>query len=652
MTGFFEHQDRARRNTRWLLVLMALGVVGMGAALFAVLSLGEPLILAQQNRIAGRPLHFDGLLLVGCVAGTALIVALASGVRLAQLRGGGRQVAEMLGGRLVSGAPRDALERRLLNVVEEMAIASGVPVPEVFVLDGEAGINALAAGLGFEDAAIAVTRGCLETLSRDELQGVIAHEFSHVLNGDMRLNMQLMGVVFGIVCIGLLGRILMRSMEAKGRSNRNSAAGIAAAGLCVYLIGLVGELCGKLIKAAVSRQREFLADASAVQFTRNPAGIAGALKKIGGYASGSRVATARAEEASHFFFGEIHRSLVGASPFATHPSLALRIRRLDPSFDGTFAPVRSAGSAPGSEAVAGLAELGEAVGFAGRRDAPAGAVRPRSRPGAEWVREQVGTTSAQALADSRALLDGLPDELVQAAQSPFAASAAVYALLLSSESGVQAMQRERLDALAGRALRDEALRLLPALRALPARSRLPLAELCAPALRQLSQTQRQAFTRSIDALIEADRELSTFEYVLAQSLRRRLDAERPRERAVVRRARLPALQVQAQLLLSLLAHAGAHEPGAAERAFAAGATRLLQRQGLRLSFGAAPRLEGLGRALGELAGLVPEDAALLVEACAHTVLEDRRVDDDEVSLLRVICEALGCPLPLPVVQAG
>src|SRR6266480_2477874 len=256
--------------------------------------------------------------------GTLGIIGAGSFFKTLSLARGGRAVAELLDGRLVNPNSTDAHERKLLNVVEEMSIASGVPVPQVYVMDGEAGINAFAAGHSASDAAISVTRGYMKMPSRDELQGVIGHEFSHILNGDMRVNLRLMGLVFGILCLTVIGRILIRT---SGRKNP-----LPLLGLALIIIGWAGVFFGRLIQAAVSRQREVLADASAVQFTRNPSGLAGALKKIGGLTDGSRINSPHAEEASHLFFA----NGLGNSFFATHPPLVERIRALDPSFDGRF----------------------------------------------------------------------------------------------------------------------------------------------------------------------------------------------------------------------------------------------------------------------------------------------------------------------------
>jgi Zn-dependent protease with chaperone function len=641
MTNFFEHQDRARRNTRVLVWLMALAVLVMSLSIYAlamVLELWSASRGLDQNSLP--PQLFQPRMLFMCLGGTAAVVAVASFSRTLSLRGGGAQIAEMLGGRLVSGNPRDSLEKRLLNVVEEMSIAAGVPVPQVFVLDDEAGINAFAAGFSTDDAAIAVTRACLEKLTRDELQGVIAHEFSHVLNGDMRLNIRLMGTVFGIVCIGLLGRLLMRMASTSRVSSRRDSGGPAAAffvlGIGVFLIGTFGELFGKLIKAAISRQREFLADASAVQFTRNPDGIAGALKKIGGYVNGASITSSNADEASHFFFGDIHTRLFASSPFATHPALAERIARVDPSFHGEFPAVPEGIAQPDDSAVSAFAG-GAARAASGR---PAAGVTQ-----AEHIIAQVGTATPRALANGKKALDSLSSTLREAAQSPFSACGIVYALLFSDQPAVREMQRKQLDKLAGARLHAEALRMLPHVYALSRRDRLPLVELLAPALRQLSSDQRATFTLAVQALIDADDAVSIFEYVLAETLRTRLSAERSaEERSQIRHRALVAVRLELELLLSLLAHAGDVDGNGASVAFTAGAARLGRLQIKLLEPG--PRLlNGLGPALAELSALTPVLAAQVVDACVNAVVADRRITDDEATLLRSVCDALGAPLP-------
>ncbi len=338
--NFFQHQEAARRKTGLLVVLF---IVAVALIILAVYAAALAFYLTQMRGLEGtaRSWWVPGVFFPVAIA-TVILVSLGSLYKIATLRGGGAVVASQLGGSKISPSTQKLNERVLLNVVEEMAIASGVPVPEVYLLDKEKGINAFAAGFTPDDAVIGVTRGCLETLSRDELQGVIAHEFSHILHGDMRLNLRLIGILHGILLLALIGEMLLRSMRYS-RDSKKGGAGIALAGLALFVIGYVGLFFGKLIKSAVSRQREYLADAAAVQFTRNPGGLGGALKRIGGLAHGSRITEANPETASHLFFGNALRaSLLGL--MSTHPPLDVRIKRIEPSFDGRFPQVTPCGT--------------------------------------------------------------------------------------------------------------------------------------------------------------------------------------------------------------------------------------------------------------------------------------------------------------------
>jgi Zn-dependent protease with chaperone function len=268
-----------------------------------------------------------GLLIfwTGCVL---TVIGGSSLYRTALLSGGGAVVALGTGAERVHADTTDADRKRLLDVVEEMAIAAGLPVPQVYVLAGESGINAFAAGHAPGDAAITVTAGCLRLLDRSELQGVIAHEFSHIVNGDMRLGVRLMGLLFGLTVVATIARWLLRGIPRGGdRRGGGAVAAVMLAAVVVYVLGYIGLFFGRLIQAAVARRREALADAAAVQFTRDTRGLRGALVKIGAGA-GSRLIDADADEVAHMLFAPGMPRL-----FATHPPLLTRIRELDPHFD-------------------------------------------------------------------------------------------------------------------------------------------------------------------------------------------------------------------------------------------------------------------------------------------------------------------------------
>ena len=349
---FFQRQDHARRKSTLLIAYFVLAVVTIALAMYLAACFITPMLSPDTNSGDSRSTRstqsreitlWQPQLLLWVGGGTLLVIGLGSLYKIIELRGGGATIANMLGGRLIQPNTNDPGERRLMNVIQEMALASGTPVPPVYVLEEEKGINAFAAGYTPADAVIGVNRGTIDYLSRDELQGVIAHEFSHILNGDMRTNIHLMGVLHGILLIAVIGFYALRfgglSSGRSSNNKNNSAAYIMLVGVAALIIGAIGLFFARLIKATLSRQREYLADASAVQFTRNPAGISGALKKIGGLANGSRVLSAESESASHMFFGNARRESSFIS-FSTHPPLGERIRRLDPSFEGKFPEVK------------------------------------------------------------------------------------------------------------------------------------------------------------------------------------------------------------------------------------------------------------------------------------------------------------------------
>ena len=645
MTDFFQHQDAARRRTALLVVYFLLAVLGLVAFIYLLCwgvfthGAGEPVALWQP-----------GLLLLVSV-GVTLVVGLASLAKVFELASGGKAVALMVGGKEIVGTSRQPRHRRLLNVVEEMAIAAGVPVPPVYVLD-EAGINAFAAGYAPGDAVVAVSKGCLKYLTRDELQGVVAHEFSHILNGDMRLNIRLIGLIAGIMALSIIGRVLM---EASGRSStsssssskKDSGAAILVLGLGLFLLGLVGAFFGRLIQAAVSRQREYLADASAVQFTRNPDGIAGALKKIGGLKEGSRIDNPRADEVSHMFIADAFFGRRYTDLLATHPPLDDRIRRLDPTFAGEYPEVTSVavdreeeleGPKPGRipPIVPGLPNL------------------PGLPPAilAESAVQQVGRLTPNDIAHAQALHAAIPDLLRAAAQEPFGARPLVYALLLDPKQEVREIQVMRLKTEVPQADFAETLRLEPAVQSLPDALRLPLIDLAMPALRQMSPAQHQTFRRLVESLMSADQRLSLFEYTLRCVLQRHLDAQfgQRRPAAPVQNSPLtPADQLAT--VLSLLAWEGQPEPDQAAAAFDAG---MCAYAGGNHPYRLPPRgecsLAGFDAALQALDQARPAVKRRVLTACAVCILADRNVTVREAELLRAIGDTLGCPLPPLVVE--
>ncbi len=618
---FFESQERAKRNTGVLVALFVVGVVATVASVHLLLSF-------TVGR--GNPLDPRMLLLAGGSVGAVVLVGTL--VKQVQMSHGGRAVAEALGGRMIDPGSRDPSERKILNIVEEMAIASGMPVPPVYVMDDDA-INAFAAGNSPKDAVIGVTAGCIRELDRDELQGVVAHEFSHVFHQDMRLNMRLVAWLGGIFAISMVGRVILRSMRGarSSRGKDNGAAAAAMLGIGLFLIGIVGYFFGRVIQSAVSRQREYLADASAVQYTRNPEGIAGALERIGRSAAGSRVSAPAAAEFSHFFFADGVAAL-----FSTHPPLEERIRRIRglrlPA--GTGAPV-AIGAAPGGGTPARTAPApGAAAAFAG---ATVEADRVRT------ARAEIGSLDPTRIEAARSLVGSIDPRMLAAAHEPFDARAAVVRLLLSADLG------ERMRQLAIVRANDrglaEAAGALAGCTVRPA-DRLPILELCAPSIAMLAPAQYAAFRVSLAQLMAADGELDRVEWMVRVVLRQAVEG---RGAAPVPDGPRPTID-DAALVASVLAWSGAADAAAAGRAWAEARAA---DPGLPPEPVPAARctLDALDAALRALAQSGPGFKRRVVDACVAAVSADRRTTVEEAELLRAICASIGVPMP-PIAGAA
>ncbi|MHC4470570.1 MAG: M48 family metallopeptidase [Planctomycetota bacterium] len=630
---FFEGQTRAKKRTGVLVLLFAVAVVLIAVAVFLVVA-G---VHWGIQRTPESPAFLDWIwtkpeLLAAVFAITLAVIGIGTITKLLILRAGGPAVAESLGGRRVPPNTREPGERRLLNVVEEVAIASGVPVPPVYLLEREQGINAFAAGFGTDDAVIGVTRGCVATLNRDELQGVIAHEFSHVLNGDMRMNLRLIGVVHGILLLGLLGYMALRVgiHSGRGRSGKGGGGAMAAilgVGVGLIVIGYVGTFFGRLIKAAVSRQREYLADSSAVQFTRNPGGISGALKKIGGLAFGSRLDSPKAEELSHMYFGQ---GLKLSSLFATHPPLVERIQRIDPGFDGRFPPVEPS-RRPEKEAPKPK-----------RKPKRARVPTPPILP----VMDLVGRPAPEHLEFAAALTASLSRELLDAAREPYGARAVIYALILNREEEPRRAQWERLEAEADPFVTREARRLAPLAEALAPETRLPLVDVAVAGLRELSPDQYAAFKGNVEHLIQADAKVELFEWILRKILLRHLEPLFTRvKRKPAQYYSLRPLAEPCGVLLSSLAHAGAKDAAAARKAFELGASTLPPEVEPGFFPPEACPLAALDAAIDRLDEASPKEKRTLLTALATTIAADREVTAAEAELFRAIADALGIPVP-------
>jgi Zn-dependent protease with chaperone function len=635
---FFARQDQARRTSRRLIVLFALAVIAVVVAVdlvvFTAISIARPDVYIGDGIPSLKQWMFahPGTVL----AVTALVLAvigLASLYKTMVLGGGGGVVARSLGGVRVSPDTSDPLERRLLNVVEEMSIASGVPMPEVYLLEHESGINAFAAGHTPSDAAIGVTRGALTTLNRAELQGVIAHEFSHVLNGDMRLNLRLMGLLFGLLVIALIGRTLLRA-GGRGRSGKRGGSGTALlllVALGLLVVGYIGLLFGRLIQAAVSRARESLADASAVQFTRDPLGLRGALVKIAATSAGSRIAHPEADEVAHMLFASGMRRL-----FATHPPLMERLKALDPRFDPKeidevrarmlLASEQSRESASHEEAP--LARAGGPIEL------------PLAAPAT--IASLVGNPGTAHMRLARQIRESLPEPIVLAARHADSARALLLAMALDQGPELRARQLESLATQLGARLAQAVRNLLDHVDALAPEQRMPALMSAFAALRQLTREERLQLLAFLNSLLPPAGEVALERYVLRKLTQVHLHDELEPGRR--RELTLSAVRVEAQVLFSVLAQHGHADSNASRRAYEAGMHHLYPRErpGFKPVKDWAPELD---RALSRLDRLLPAGKEALVEALVATIRHDERLTLGESELLRAVCASLHCPLP-------
>ncbi|MDD4785864.1 MAG: M48 family metallopeptidase [Pirellulales bacterium] len=639
-SNFFEQQDVARRNTGVLVLLFLAAVVLIILAVYAIFTLVF-VNLSDVETVAGRPAasvarFWDPQLFLWVTLGTVAVIGAGSLYKMAELSSGGEPIALMLGGRKINFQTGDFAERRLLNVVEEMALASGVPVPPVYVLEGESSINAFAAGHRPGDAVIGVSRGALDYLDRDELQGVMAHEFSHILNGDMRINLRLVGVLHGILLLAIVGYYVLRSGGHSSSNRKGGAGAVLLFGLGLIAIGSVGLFFGRLIESAVSRQREFLADASAVQFTRLPDGIAGALKKIGGLSQGSRIGDVRAGEVGHMFFGDVFGGM-SLNWFSTHPPLAERIRRIDPSFDGRFPEVkrqeRPASPEPGPKPAQPAPMPGRMIG--------------RTISGAAGGGFGAGM---EQILYAAAIIDLLPDPVVQSAHEPYGARAIIYGLLLDRNEQIRQRQLAALQQRAEPLSYKETLRLGARIDQLPADARIPLADMTIPALKELSPEQYGRFAKNIDALVKADDRIDLFEYTLQKMVLWTLDAHFGRRKSArPQYYGLGQLGHHLAVVLGTLAHAGHSQEQQAEAAFQA------SMQYLDISGAFPPRqacsLQTFDQSLVELAKVSIPIRQKILEACRICVTADQQVTTRERELVRAVAAVLECPTPITIPRA-
>jgi Zn-dependent protease with chaperone function len=650
---FFQHQDRAQRNTRYLILLLILAVVAL--VLTTGLLLGIIFFFTQSSNSVNATYAisngfwksvFESInieTMFWITLGISSVIVLGSLFRYVQLQAGGRAVAESVGGQLLQMNTTDLDERKMLNVVEEMAIASGTSVPPVYLLEDES-INAFAAGYHPQDAVIGVTRGCIQRLTRDELQGVVAHEFSHIFHGDMRINMRLIALLYGILVIGLIGQLLLRSASHRSliRSSRDKSPGaILALGVGLIVIGYSGTFFGNLIKAAVSRQREFLADASAVKFTRNPDGIAGALKKIGNI-NRSQIHNEQAAEFSHMYFSQGVNFLF--KMMATHPPLAERIKRIQPRWDGDFPQETFKHS------------INHSTGHSNLSSAQLTASQLTASPlTLSQLKESIAHIADPLPAHidyAQERLAEITPSLKKAIANSFSARAVILGLLLDKIPHQRKQQLAQLSDFIGQLEFEKILGIMIDASMARLEWRLPLIELSFPALKQMTKEQTQHFFNCLELLIRSDDKISLFEWSLYRTLLHNLGLHnlgrhnlQPRQIYRGNKS-LAELKQECGLLLSLIVQVGAQTKEDATNALNQ-AQKLLDFSDLTLIPKTALGFNKIDTAIDQLNQLKPLQKPLLLKAMSQCIQHDGKITFIEAETFRALADSLDCPLPPP-----
>ena len=643
---FFGRQDIARKNSKILIFYYSIAVLAISSLIGLTLLFIKSWLLKSENIRHLQVDFFDPKLFLMGAGPVLILILLASFFKsLALSKGGGAMVAKSLGGREVDRSTNNHKERVLVNVIEEMSIASGVPVPSIFILDQEDDINAFAAGYTPSDAAIGVTNGCLNILNRDELQGVIAHEFSHILNGDMRLNIRMISVLFGILVLTLIGYFTLRLLPS-GSSRRSSSKEGGGGGLAIILVialammifGFIGQITAKLIKAAVSRQREFLADASAVQFTRNPAGISGALKKIGGGA-GSTISHHRAEEASHMFFGSCFKKKF-INIFATHPPLEDRIRAIDGTFEG-FISSRNQNFSQShfgqTESMVSSLSGGQSI-----------SIENQKQEYGLKVLDQMGQICDEQMYVARGILSSINNSIINAVRDRDGAKVIAGFLLLSSDESTRERQTVIIKDFVGPIFDDLQGHIEEILES-PSATKIAIMDLCLPSLRSCSENEYDQFCNYIDMLILSDDQIDLFEFMIQRIIKRHLDKYFGREKKSnsFRFVSLSNVKKECTVILSAMAGVGSAVKSESLEAFNNGAL-ILENEGsgnLKMLEPGSCGINEIDKALDKLERCSSTLKKDILVACGTAALSDNHLSCLEIELLRAVADSIGTPIP-------
>ncbi|EKD28102.1 MAG: hypothetical protein ACD_79C00429G0003 [uncultured bacterium] len=643
---FFQYQDNAHKKTSLLVFYFCLAVISI--ILMVYISFQSAFVAITMEGDFGVNLSkniWNQQVFIWVLTGTISLIVGGSVYKIKEIGHSGETIAVLLGGRKINRYSGNLNEKKLINVVEEMAIASGCPVPSVFILDSEMGINAFAAGFTLNDAVVAVTKGALNNLNRDELQGVIAHEFSHIFNGDMRLNGKLIGILHGILLIGVIGMTILRTLS-RSRPRKSSGKGDAGIvvfmflGVALWIIGYVGVFFGKIIKSSISREREFLADASSAQFTRNPLGLASALKKIAAFSQGSQIQNLKAEEASHMFFGNaLKKSFFNL--LSTHPPVLDRIKRLDPYFDGKMTePEIHYKSEVYETKIYSFFNKGEKSSS------------KKIKISSNELMSRIGTVDFKSIQFASDLISHIPVELSDFSRDSYSARSLIFALLLDENPEIQNKQINWLKD----NIEEQVVRELQVAYALLQKSnirfRLPLVELCLPALKQLSFNQYSQFKFNVEQIVHIDNKVSLIEFVLTKVIYRNLDSFfRLSETTSCRHYSLKPFVSEIEILISILSAHGHKNETSIREAFKAGIDAFkIRNSNFSYRKFESYDFKELDKILDIFKAALPILKKQVIEACMQCVLADKQIAIEEFELLRAIGEVLEVPIPLTLPQ--
>lgn len=625
--NFFQEQEKAKNNTKILVILFILGILG------TILMTNVVVAIAIAYLDGVESISFDSNTFIFISIVIAAIIAIGSAYKYSELSSGGHVVAEAVGGTLIPHDTSDSKQRKLLNVVDEMSIASGISAPPVYLLD-QSGINAFAAGLTYDDAVIGVTRGAIETFNREELQGVIAHEFSHIFNGDMRLNIRITGLLHGILIIGIIGREILNSFNHSRHlsGSRSSKKGDIRGAIIIVaigftIVGFIGTTFGEIIKALISRQREFLADASAVQFTRYPEGIANALRKIG--ASSSSIDSTSASTYSHLYFADAISGF-WSGLFSTHPKLDDRIKRIDPSWDGSYIQHKSKKeSSKKDKKTTTKEDMAKTVAAAVVIDAM----------------NHIGSVDIKRLQGASTILETIPKSLKSMSENPFSAQALIYALLCSEDEKIRNMQKESITKHSDVLVKQTQLA-LTSIKTLQRDSYISLMQLCITSLKMMSLAQYKEFREYAKQLIDMDKKISLLEWNIQHLVFRPLDIyfelrKVPREK----HSYIGAIRDEITFFISVLAKEQKEDDKSAEEAFDA-AKKSVKASSLKyvsVELDTYSKLEDVVFHLESAKlGVRKKVLSMAIAALEH----DGEISNEDLEILNSVSSILRLPLPL------